>query len=145
MSERTKQQPTKSAQLNPGSPFFPQLGELAADLAKGGHVGVVVAVPGQQSTSYQLRPVNGGEDWRVRADARSLRAVPVPVTHVTPMLRDATYDHRAEQAALPVMVHHEDGGTSEGILVLTPAQVEVYFNQFTSLIARRAKHRQTEL
>ncbi|MEU6404087.1 hypothetical protein [Streptomyces sp. NPDC046985] len=64
--------------------------------------------------------------------------MPVPVTQVTPMRRDAIYDHRAQQAALPVTVHYEDGTTCETVLVLTPAQVELYSIQFTQLIAARA-------
>ncbi|NMO36224.1 hypothetical protein HG826_22155 [Streptomyces sp. GMY01] len=60
------------------------------------------------------------------------------VTQVTPVRRDAIYDHRAQQAALPVTVHYEDGGTCETVLVLTPAQVELYSIQFTQLIAARA-------
>ncbi|MGW2560516.1 hypothetical protein ACWCXB_14960 [Streptomyces sp. NPDC001514] len=63
--------------------------------------------------------------------------MPVPVTHVTPMKRDAVYDHRAKQAAVPVTVHYEDGGSCETMLVLTPAQVEVYYAQLGRLIETR--------
>jgi hypothetical protein len=63
--------------------------------------------------------------------------VPVPVTHATPLKRDAAYDHRAQQAALPVTVHYEDGGTCETMLVLTPSQVELHYAQLGRLIGAR--------
>lgn len=131
------QLPEPSAKLTAGTPFHPRLGDLALDLAKGGTIGVIVALPSSNSASYQLRPPGGGEDWRARADGSTLRPVPVPVTHVTPIRRDAIYDHRAQQAALAVTVHHEDGGTSETVLILTPAQVELYCIQLQQLIGAR--------
>ncbi len=70
---------------------------------------MVVALPSGSSASYQLRPPGGGVDGRARADGTTLRPVPVPVTHVTPMRRDAVYDTRAQQAALAVTVRYEDG------------------------------------
>ncbi|WP_121825246.1 hypothetical protein [Streptomyces rapamycinicus] len=63
--------------------------------------------------------------------------MPVPVTHVSPLKRDVIYDHRAQQAALPVMVHHEDGGMSESVLILTPGQVELYRFQLDHIIKKR--------
>ncbi|MEU9332961.1 hypothetical protein AB0D49_07290 [Streptomyces sp. NPDC048290] len=143
MAERTaKQLPISGVELSAGAPFHPRLGDLALDLAKSGTIGVVVALPSDTSASYQLRPPGGGADWRARADGTTLRPVPVPVTHITPMRRDALYDHRAQQAALAVTVHHEDGGTSETVLVLTPAQVELYSIQFARLIAARETARE---
>lgn len=143
MTERTsKQLPVQGVELNAGAPFHPRLGDLALDLAKGGKIGVVVALPSDSSASYQLRPPGGGEDWRARSDGSTLRPVPVPATHVTPMRRDAIYDHRAQQAALPVTVHYEDGGACETLLVLTPAQVELYSLQFGQLIAARESARE---
>ncbi|AWZ09957.1 hypothetical protein DRB96_00880 [Streptomyces sp. ICC1] len=56
---------------------------------------------------------------------------------MTPMRRDAVYDHRAQQSALPVLVHYDDGGTAESLLVLTPDQVELYAIQFERLISQR--------
>ncbi|TGN74551.1 hypothetical protein E5083_20330 [Streptomyces bauhiniae] len=135
MAERiTKQLPEKSAGLVPGAAFQPRLGDLALDLAKGGRIGVVIALPSNISASYQLRPVQGGDDWRARSDGSTLRPVPVPVTHVTPVKRDAVYDHRAQQAAVPVTVHYEDGSICETLLVLTAMQVELYYMQFDALI-----------
>ncbi|MFI6702402.1 hypothetical protein ACIBJC_26165 [Streptomyces sp. NPDC050509] len=58
------------------------------------------------------------------------------------MRRDAVYDQRASQAALPVTVHYEDGGTCETLLVLTPAQVELYSLQFLRLIEARDSTRE---
>jgi hypothetical protein len=105
---------------------------------------VCVALPSDSSASYQLRPPGGGEDWRARSDGKTLRPVPVPVTHATPLKRDAAYDHRAQQAALPVTVHYEDGGTCETMLVLTPAQVELYYSQLGRLIEARESAREHE-
>ncbi|MBQ0827845.1 hypothetical protein [Streptomyces tagetis] len=143
MSKQSSHQlPSLGAELTPGAPFHPRLGDLALDLAKGGKIGVVVALPSDSSASYQLRPPGGGEDWRARNDGKTLRPVPVPVTHVTPMKRDAVYDHRAQQAALPATVHYEDGGTCESMLVLTPAQVELYYIQLGQLIEARESARE---
>ncbi|GHF70075.1 hypothetical protein GCM10018787_18260 [Streptomyces thermodiastaticus] len=63
--------------------------------------------------------------------------MPVPVTHVTPMRRDALHDHRAQQAVLPVTAPDEDGGTRETVLVPTPAQVEAYSLQWAQLVDAR--------
>lgn len=138
MAERTSQQlPTSQTTLSAGSPFHPRLGDLASDLAKAGTIGVVVALPSDNSASYQLRPPGGGADWRARSDGSTLRPVPVPVTHVTPVRRDAVYDSRAQQAAMAVTVHYEDGGACESMLVLTPAQVELYYNQLGHMLKAR--------
>ena len=138
MAERTSQQlPTSQTPLSAGSPFHPRLGDLAIDLAKAGTIGVVVALPSDSSASYQLRPPGGGADWRARSDGSTLRAVPVPVTQVTPMRSDAVYDPRAQQAAMAVAVHYEDGGVCESVLVFTPAQVELYYKQLGRMIKTR--------
>lgn len=138
MADRTSQQlPASQSALSAGSPFHPRLGDLAIDLAKAGTIGVVVALPSDSSASYQLRPPGGGVDWRARSDGSTLRPVPVPVTHVTPVKRDAVYDPRAQQAAMAVTVHYEDGGVCESMLVLTPAQVELYYNQLGRMIKAR--------
>ncbi|MCA1219877.1 hypothetical protein [Streptomyces sp. 8L] len=142
MAEHTsKQLPAPGAGLSAATTFRPRLGDLALDLAKSGQVGVVVEVPGESVKSYHLRLPGGGGDWRARADGTTLRPVMVPVTHVTPQKRDVLYDHRAEQAALPITIHHKDGGTSESVLILTPAQVELYRMQLERLIARREEER----
>lgn len=137
MAARIKQLSRPENGLSAGTPFHPRLGDLALDLSKGGQIGVVVALPSDYSASYQLRPPGGGVDWRARSDGATLRPVPVPVTHVTPMRRDAVYDHRAQQAALAVTVHYEDGGSCEAMLVLTPAQAELYHTQFERLLRER--------
>ncbi|OIK24353.1 hypothetical protein VT52_027800 [Streptomyces malaysiense] len=108
-------------------------------------MGVVVALPSDISASYQLRPPGGGEDWRARSDGRTLRPVPVSVTHVTPLKQAAAYDHRARQAAVPVTVHYEDGDTCETMLVLTSTQVELYYMQFDQLIEAEEAAREHEL
>ena len=143
MAEQTsKQLPTRGVELGAGSPFHPRLGDLALDLAKGGQIGIVVELPSDSAKSYHLRLPGGGGDWRARADGTTLRPVAVPITHVTPQRRDVVYDARAQQAAMPVTVHHEDGGTSESLLILTPAQVELYHMQLEQLIERREKARE---
>lgn len=145
MAEQTsKQLPTRGVALGAGAPFHPRLGDLALDLAKGGQVGIVVDLPSDSAKSYHLRLPGGGGDWRARADGTTLRPVAVPVTHVAPQRRDVVYDARAQQAALPVTVHHEDGGTSESVLILTPGQVELYHVQLEQLIERRKKAREHE-
>lgn len=64
------------------------------------------------------------------------------VTHATPLKRDAMYDHRAQQAALGIALHHTDGQTTESVLVLTPDQVELYVIQFEQLITKRQQARE---
>ncbi|MEU7178709.1 MULTISPECIES: hypothetical protein [Streptomyces] len=145
MAEQTaKQHPKQRDAFTVSAPFHPRLGDLALDLTKGGRVGVVVALPDSNTASYHLRPPGGGEDWTAPKDGTTLRPASVPVTHVQPLKRDFIYDHRAQQAALPVQIHHEDGGTSESLLVLTPGQVELYHIQLEQLIKSReqAKERQ---
>ncbi|MFJ9869045.1 hypothetical protein [Streptomyces sp. NPDC101165] len=143
MAERTsKQLPPRGVELGTGAPFHPRLGDLALDLSKGGQIGVVVDLPSDSAKSYHLRLPGGGGDWRARADGTTLRPVAVPVTHVTPQQRDVVYDARAQQAGLPVTMHHEDGGTSESVLILTPAQVELYHMQLEQLIERRENARE---
>ncbi|MFF3498244.1 hypothetical protein [Streptomyces sp. NPDC003247] len=143
MAERTSEQLSAwGVELSAGAPFHPRLGDLALDLAERGGIGIVVALPSDSSASYQLRPPGGGEDWRARADGSTLRPVPVPVTHVTPLRQDAIYDHRAQQAALPVTVHYEDGGSCETVLILTSSQVELYSLQFGRLIKARESARE---
>ncbi|NIY69768.1 hypothetical protein [Streptomyces malaysiensis] len=142
MAEQTsKQLPAQGAELSAGTPFRPRLGDLASDLAENGRIGVVVRVPGASSVTYHLRPPGGGREWSAPSSGDTLRPVPVPVTHVSPLKRDVIYDHRAQQAALPVMVHHEDGGMSESVLILMPEQVELYRIQLDHIIEKRHQAR----
>ncbi|MGD6762030.1 hypothetical protein ACOKM5_24155 [Streptomyces sp. BH097] len=142
MAEQTsKQQAPNRDELGAGTPYHPRLGDLALDLAHDGQIGVVVDLPSDTAASYHLRLPGGGGDWRARSDGTTLRPVTVPVTHVTPQQRDVVYDPRADQAALPVTVHHEDGGAFDAVLILTPGQVEQYHRQFEQLIERRDKAR----
>ncbi|UUY47724.1 hypothetical protein NRK68_11115 [Streptomyces yangpuensis] len=89
------------------------------------------------ASTYHLRPPGGGDEWSAPADGATLRPVPAQATYVAPMRRDAVYDHRAQQGALPVLVHYDDGVTAESVLVLTPDQVELYAIQFERLIVQR--------
>ncbi|MBD0743983.1 hypothetical protein BG418_20645 [Streptomyces sp. CBMA152] len=40
------------------------------------------------------------------------------------LVTDAVYDRRAKQVSLAVLVHYEDGGSSEAALILTPSDME---------------------
>lgn len=138
--QRSESQPVGAeAELHDTPAFLPRLGDLARDTSRGGRVGVVVTLPGQETTTYHLRSPGGGNEWSAPADGRTLRPVPARVTHVTLLKRDVVYDHRAQQGALAVEVHYEDGGTAESLLVLTPDQVELYHCQTERLISHRAK------
>ncbi|MFI0780118.1 hypothetical protein [Streptomyces sp. NPDC021212] len=101
----------------------------------------MVALPGEGAATYHLKPPGGGCEWAAPADGSTLRPVPAMVTHLTPIKRDAVYDHRARQGALPVRVHREDGSTSESVLILTPDEVELYHHQFARIIDQREKAR----
>ncbi|WP_413798896.1 hypothetical protein [Streptomyces iranensis] len=63
------------------------------------------------------------------------------ISHITIDRRDATYDHHAEQAVLPVTVHYGDGRTKRTRLVMDPGQVELYHLQLGQLIDTRAEAR----
>jgi hypothetical protein len=141
MAETPQQTPVKIVELD--APFCPRLGDLAADLAQDGRIGVVVTLPGPCSASYQLRPLGGGRDWRAAPDGSTLRPVPVPVTHLTPASGEGVYDDRARKLALPVTVHHQDGGTSESFFIVTPGQAEAYLGQLGRLTAAQAPTRKT--
>ncbi|MCX4725828.1 hypothetical protein [Streptomyces sp. NBC_01306] len=143
MAQRISKELTPhSIELDADAPYRPRLGDLVRDLAKGGQIGVVVDLPNNNSASYQLRLPGGAGDWRASSDRGTLLPVAVAITHVTPAkMGDAVYDHRAQQAALPITLHHEDGGTSESVLILTPSQVELYNMQFAQLIKRRESAR----
>ncbi|MFF3762594.1 hypothetical protein ACFYYR_00640 [Streptomyces sp. NPDC001922] len=123
--------------MGTAGPYVPRLGDLAQDTARDGRIGIVVTLPGPDAPTYHLRTPDGGAEWSAPADGTSLRPVPAEVTHVTPMKRDAVYDHRAQQGALPVLVHYEDGNTSDSVLVMTPAQLEVYHLQLSRIIELR--------
>ncbi|MFB8394242.1 hypothetical protein [Streptomyces yangpuensis] len=129
--------PSQGGELGTAGPFYPRLGDLARDTAKDGRIGVVVTLPRVGASTYHLRPPGGGDEWSAPADGATLRPVPAQATYVAPMRRDAVYDHRAQQGALPVLVHYDDGVTAESVLVLTPDQVELYAIQFERLMAQR--------
>lgn len=116
--------PSQGAELGTTAPFFPQLGDLAADTARNGRVGVVVALPGEGAATYHLRPPGGGPAWSAPANASTLEPVPAKPTHATLLVTDAVYDPHAKQGSVAILVHHEDGGRSEAALILTPADLE---------------------
>ncbi len=63
------------------------------------------------------------------------------ISHVTLIKRDLTYDSRAQQAVLPVTVHHRDGSTEETLL-MEPGQVELLHIQVERAIELRQKDRE---
>ncbi|WP_244375708.1 hypothetical protein [Streptomyces ficellus] len=128
--------PSQGAELGTAAPFRPRLGDLAADTARKGRVGVVVTLPGEDSaTTYHLRPPGGGPAWSAPADGTTLRPVPAQATHVTLLPgRDAVYDPRARQGSVPVEIYFEDGSTREGALVLTSAELERLYTQTSRLL-----------
>jgi hypothetical protein len=127
------------AELGTAAPFTPQLGDLAADVARSGRVGVVVALPGEDSaTSYHLRPPGGGSAWSAPADGSTLRPVPARATHATLVAgRDAVYDHRARQGSVPVYIHFDDGSTIDEALILTSVEMERLYAQTDRLLKVR--------
>ncbi|MFH8475700.1 hypothetical protein [Streptomyces sp. NPDC018000] len=131
--------PSQGAGLGTAAPFYPQLGDLAADTAKGGRVGVVVLLPRDGANTYHLRPPSGGEVWSTPADGTTLRPVPAKVTHATLLPRDAVYDQRASQGSLAIRVHHEDGSSSESVLILTSADMERLNAQTERILAKRER------
>ncbi|MEU5271494.1 hypothetical protein [Streptomyces hygroscopicus] len=66
------------------------------------------------------------------------------ISHITIDRRDATYDHHAEQAVLPVTVHHRDGRTERTRLVMAPGQVELYHLQLGRMISERTAARKLD-
>lgn len=136
---RTPHLPSQGAELGAAAPFYPKLGDLAADVAKGGRVGVVVLLPREGANTYHLRPPGGGDQWSAPADGTTLRPVPAKVTHATLTTRDAVYDHRAHQGSLAIRVHHDDGSSSDSALILTPADMERLSSQTERILAERER------
>ncbi|WP_435059979.1 hypothetical protein [Streptomyces sp. bgisy060] len=137
---RTPHLPSKGPELLPAAPFAPRLGDLAADTAHSGRVGVVVALPGEDSaTTYHLRPPGGGPTWSAPADGSTLLPVPAQITHATLLASgDADYDPRTGQGSVPVVFHFADGSTSEGALILTSADLERLHSQTGRLLVSHA-------
>ncbi|WP_171164215.1 hypothetical protein [Streptomyces sp. I05A-00742] len=142
MTDTTSEQlPSGDAEIGTGEPYHPRLGDLAFDLGAGGRIGVVVALPREGAKTYKLRPPGGGREWSAPSDGSTLRTVPVPVTHVTLLKRDALYDHRAQRAVMRVQVHFEDGSNVESTLLLTPSELLMSQIQFERLIQQRERAR----
>jgi dTDP-glucose 4,6-dehydratase len=106
-----------------GSPVraWPRLGDLAADSSRGGEVGLIVGVPGEDGAnwrSYQLEPPGGGQGWSAPPDASTLLPVPSPVTHVS--LGNGPFQRQpGRHWALPVRVHYQDG-SKQGCSLIIP-------------------------
>ncbi|MFF4476044.1 hypothetical protein ACFY1A_03235 [Streptomyces sp. NPDC001520] len=66
------------------------------------------------------------------------------IAHITIDRRDAAYDHHAEQAVLPVTIHHHDGRTERTRLVMDPGQVELYYIRLDQIIDSRAEARKLD-
>lgn len=78
MVEQNPAPPFGSSKCSATSPFHPRLGDLALDLAKGGRIGVVVALPDKATASYHLHPLGEGRDWCAPKDGTTLRPAPAP-------------------------------------------------------------------
>ncbi|MFC9395016.1 hypothetical protein ACFTWS_17910 [Streptomyces sp. NPDC057027] len=133
--------PSQGVELCTATPFVPRLGDLAAETAHSGRVGVVVTLPGEDSaTTYHLRPPGGGPTWSAPADGSTLLPVPAQITHATPLPgQNAVYDPRTHQSSVPVMFHFADGSTCEGTLVLTSAELERLYAQTGHLLVSHEK------
>lgn len=116
-TERSAENNARRRALHNAAPrWTPKLGDLAFDLTRN-HNGVVVGIPdGASCLTYHLRPPNGGDEWSAAADASTLRPA-YTVTHATPAGR-LSYDPRASQGALPIVLHHEDGTSEETVLIV---------------------------
>ncbi|MFE2556739.1 hypothetical protein ACFXGT_11995 [Streptomyces sp. NPDC059352] len=138
---RTPHLPSEGPELLSAVPFAARLGDLAADTAHGGRVGVVVALPGEDSaTTYHLRPPGGGPTWSAPADGSTLLPVPAQITHATLLTGgSAVYDPRTGQGSVPVVFHFADGSTSEGTLILTSADLERLYAQTGRLLVSHEK------
>jgi hypothetical protein len=104
---------------------WPRLGDLAADTARHGRIGVVVGVPGEEGSgwlTYQLQPPGGGAEWSAPADASTLRRVASPVTHATASGSGAVHNSDARHWTLAIRLHHDDGSDEHACLILTEDQ-----------------------
>ncbi|MFE5709658.1 hypothetical protein ACFQ7J_02345 [Streptomyces sp. NPDC056501] len=138
---RTPHLPSHGPELRTATPFTPRLGDLAADTAHGGRVGVVVNLPGEDSaTTYHLRPPGGGPTWSAPADGSTLFPVPAQITHATLLPSGGeVYDPRSFQGSVSVAFHFADGSTSEGSLVLTSAELKRLYDQTGRLLLSHEK------
>ncbi|WEH27732.1 ATP-binding protein [Streptomyces sp. AM 3-1-1] len=147
MADMTGHQPQNRQSLAPpvGSPFRPRLGDLALDLAKDGRIGVVVDIPGDTASSYHLREPGGGGDWRAPGTGATLRPAAVPVTHVTLRSAEPVLDRRARQVGLAVGVHHEDGHSTDSLMVLLWKEAKDLCQALTRMAAEAAPPVSAEL
>lgn len=134
-TERTSDNKARLRALQDAAPGWrPQLGDLAHDIARS-RSGVVVDIPdGAACLNYHLRPPNGGDEWSAAPDASTLRPA-YTVTHATPARGAMSYDARAKQGALPIVLHHEDGTTEETILIASRAELADYAGQLIEWLA----------
>lgn len=85
--------------------------------------------------TYHLRPPEGGDEWSAAADGSTLRPV-CTITHVTPA-GEVSYDARARQGAVPILLHHEDGTTEESTFVVTLDELATHVAQLARLVRDR--------
>ncbi|MFJ6696508.1 hypothetical protein ACIQM4_10595 [Streptomyces sp. NPDC091272] len=139
---RSSHHPLPGAEPEAAPSSAPQLGDLVTDTARQGRVGVVVALPGEDSaTTYHLRPPGGGSAWSAPADGRTLRPVPTQAAHATLLPgRDAVYNRRTGEGSVAVRLHFEDGSTREGSLVLASAELERLYVETSRLLSLHEKH-----
>ncbi|MEV5509507.1 hypothetical protein [Streptomyces orinoci] len=65
------------------------------------------------------------------------------VSQITLLKRDVVYDPRAEQSAVPLLVHYDGGNTHETLLILDPDQVMSLWFQLDQVINRRSAARES--
>ncbi|MEV0444812.1 hypothetical protein AB0I84_04575 [Streptomyces spectabilis] len=122
--------------MGTAAPFLPRMGDLAADLSRGGRIGVVTGLPSAECADYRLRLPAGDEEWTAPANGTTLTPVPARPTHATLVEKpEPVYDRRANQASMPLLVHFEDGTTTEATAILTPAEMERLYAQAGRLLA----------
>ncbi|GAA3110809.1 hypothetical protein [Streptosporangium carneum] len=104
---------------------WPQLGDLALDIARNNRIGVVVGIPGEEGSewlTYHLQAPGGGMEWSALADASTLRRLPSQISHATTNGQMA-YDREARHWTIEIRFHHDDGGSQDGFLILTEEQM----------------------
>ncbi|MEU6721793.1 hypothetical protein ABZ897_61045 [Nonomuraea sp. NPDC046802] len=68
-------------------------------------------------------------EWSAPADGSTLRRVPSPISHATTNAR-LVFDDEAGHWTLAIQIHHEDGSSQDGFLIVGQQQVPVLVEQF---------------
>ncbi len=87
---------------------------------------------GDPCLTYHLRPPESGGEWSAAADGSTLRPA-CTITHATPA-GEVSYDARAKQGAVPILLHHEDGTSEESTFVVTHDELTSHVAQLERLV-----------